>query len=71
MYRLNLSNEPFIIHDSANPNRLIAFASKTSLNYLSTYQNNVINKKIKIKVEISHEQKFKQAIVKQKIFDRT
>ncbi|CAF3137818.1 unnamed protein product [Rotaria sp. Silwood2] len=35
-FRLNLSNEPFLIHDSADPHRIIAFASKSSLNYLGT-----------------------------------
>ncbi|CAF1451762.1 unnamed protein product [Rotaria sordida] len=34
VFRLNLSNEPFFIHDSANPDRIIVFASKKSLNYL-------------------------------------
>ncbi|CAF3900866.1 unnamed protein product [Rotaria sordida] len=36
VFRLNLSNEPFLIHDSANPDRIIVFASKKSLNYLGT-----------------------------------
>ena len=26
IFRLNLSNEPFLIHDSADPHRIIAFA---------------------------------------------
>ncbi|CAF4331429.1 unnamed protein product, partial [Rotaria sp. Silwood2] len=34
IFRFNLSNEPFLIHDSADPDRIIAFASKKSLNYL-------------------------------------
>ncbi|CAF1376506.1 unnamed protein product [Rotaria sp. Silwood1] len=43
-FRLNLSNEPFLIHDSADPYRIIAFASKSSLNYLGMYPSVVINK---------------------------
>lgn len=39
MFRLNSSDEPFLIHDSANPDRLIVFASKTSLKYLGKYLN--------------------------------
>jgi hypothetical protein len=42
-FRLNSSNEPFLIHDSANPDRLIVFASKTSLNYLGKYLNCRVN----------------------------
>ena len=44
-FRLNSSNEPFLIHDSADPDRIIAFASKTSLNYLGLYTDIVIDKR--------------------------
>ena len=44
IFRLNLSNEPFLIHDSADPHRVIAFASKNSLNYLGMCTNIIINK---------------------------
>ena len=47
MFRLNLSNEPFLIHDSADPHRIIAFASKTSLNYLGMLLITAINKVLK------------------------
>jgi len=43
MFRLNSSNEPFLIHDSADPDRVIVFASKTSLKYLGKCLNLVIN----------------------------
>jgi hypothetical protein len=46
-FRLNLSNEPFLIHDSANPCRTIVFASKTSLNYLGMCINILICKTVK------------------------
>ena len=36
IFRFNLSKEPFLIHDSADSERVIVFASKTSLNYLGT-----------------------------------
>jgi hypothetical protein len=36
-FRLNLSKETFLIHDSTDPYRVIIFASKTSLNHLSMY----------------------------------
>ncbi|CAF3348916.1 unnamed protein product [Rotaria sp. Silwood2] len=36
VFRLNLSHEPFLIHDSANPYRIIVFASKSSLNHLAS-----------------------------------
>ena len=42
-FRLNLSNEPFLIHDSADPHRVIAFASKSSLKYLGMYRSIIIN----------------------------
>ena len=38
-FRFNSSNEPFLIHDSAEPDRVIVFASKTSLNYLGKYMS--------------------------------
>jgi hypothetical protein len=41
-FRLNLSNEPFLIHDSSDPYRIIAFASKTSLNYLGIYNDTIL-----------------------------
>jgi hypothetical protein len=44
IFRFNSSNEPFLILDSADPVRTIAFASKTSLNYLGRYIIIVINK---------------------------
>ena len=47
MFRLNLSNEPFLIHDSADPHRKIALASKTSLNYLGMLLITGINKVLK------------------------
>ena len=37
IFRFNLSNEPFLIHDSADPDRIIVFALKKSLNYLGMY----------------------------------
>ncbi|CAF4223064.1 unnamed protein product, partial [Rotaria sordida] len=33
-FHLNSLKEPFLIHDSADPYRIIVFASKTSLHYL-------------------------------------
>ena len=47
IFRLNSSNEPFLIHDSANPDRLIVFASKTSLKYLGKYLHLFIAEQLK------------------------
>ncbi len=46
-FRLNLSNEPFLIHDSAHPYLTVVFASKTSLNYLGMCTNILICKTVK------------------------
>jgi hypothetical protein len=46
IFRFNLSNEPFLIDDSADPDHIIAFASKTPLNYLGIYTIILINKQV-------------------------
>ena len=47
---INSSNEQFLIHDSADPHRIIVFASKKSLNYLGMYIDKSINKRCDQKI---------------------
>jgi len=63
MFRLNSSNEPFLIHDSADPDRVIVFASKTSLKYLDKCLNLFINELLmKIK------KKLIESLIEKKIY---